>query len=110
VASTFTVSKNDFGFVIEREIVNQSHDAIDISSAGTLPSANALCQFELPDGTTTSKNAAYTNTGTDGRLQYTMATGVLTVAGTWKFQFKVILSSAQFHTLEEEFTVADTLV
>jgi len=110
VASLFTVSKNDYGFVLEREIVNQGHDTVDISSAGALPSSNALCQFELPDGTTTSKNAAYTNTGTDGRIQYTMATGVLTQAGTWKFQFKLILTASQFHTIQEEFTVADTLI
>ena len=108
MASTFTVSKGDFGFVIEREVVNQSHDAIDITSADA--TENSLCQIELPSGSTVSKNAVFTNTGLDGRIQYTMETGVLTTAGTWKFQFKIILATAQFHTLEEEFTVADTLI
>jgi len=75
---------------------------VDISGAAT---KNLV--FEKPDNSTkVTKAGTFTNSGTDGQLQYTTASGFLDTAGWWRVQGVIIDgSSNQWSSDIHEFKV-----
>ena len=47
-----------------------------------------------PAGTTTTKTAAFTTDGTNGKVQYTLLTGDINLAGVWFIRARVSTASA----------------
>lgn len=75
---------NDFGTDIVLNVVDQACKAVDVS-------VSTLRQFELekPDGTILTKTASFVTNGTDGKLRYTIESGVLDVIGGWSVRAKI---------------------
>ncbi len=76
----------DIGTVFEITIVDDNDAAIDISTATTLQII-----FKKPNNRgTLTKTATFTNSGTDGKLEYATISGDLDTAGLWYIQGKVV--------------------
>lgn len=101
---TCTVQRNNVGTVFRVTFTTCAGVALDISSATTKEII-----FKSPDGTRTAKTGSYTNTGTDGKLEYSSEADFLSEAGEWSIQGHVIIGSQNFHTTVGTFTVAKNL-
>lgn len=97
------VHKDDVGTVFELTLKDDG-TVVDISSQTLLEII-----FEKPDGTTVTKTASLTNTGTDGKMQYKTVAADLDVAGLWKLQGKITIAAGTFRTSEYEFRVYEIL-
>ena len=97
------ITVGDIGTII-RLTVKENGTAVDVSSATT----NQLV-FKKPNGTTVSKTATFQTDGTDGVVQYTTQSGDIDVAGSWKVQANLVLSSWSGRTQPITFNVARTL-
>lgn len=80
---------DDIGTIFEAT-VKDGTVVVDISTATTKEFF-----FEKPDGTTTTVDAEFSDDGVDGKLKYTTEADddVIDVAGRWKFQVHVILTT-----------------
>lgn len=98
------VHKSDIGtvFVVT---VKDGGSALDISGATTKE-----IFFQVPDGTTLTKTAAFTTDGTNGKIQYTTISGDLSVTGQWKLQAHVINASGEWRSDLSPFTVHENIV
>ena len=66
--------------------------------------------FKRPDGTTFNKTAVFTDTGSDGQIEYvTEDINVLDVAGTWSLQAYVDTPDGQWNTTVGNFRVYENL-
>ena len=65
--------------------------------------------FRKPDGTTFERVAVFTNTGTDGQIQYATVDGDLSGPGTWHLQALVTTSDGTFNTSVGYFKVNENL-
>lgn len=99
--------KGDYGKqIIRRTLKDQDGTAIDISAGDTL-------SFILvdQDGNSSTLTAAFTNSGTDGKVQYTFADSVLDEGGAWKFRFMIEDTASggtwEINTPWEDLTVGD---
>jgi hypothetical protein len=77
---------------------------VDLSTATT-----KTVVFELPNGDTLEKAAAFYTDGSDGILTYTSTSGDLSVAGLWHLQAHVVLYAGEWHSDVAEFTVYPNL-
>lgn len=67
--------------------------------------------FTDPAGNVTAKTAAFSGTGTDGVIVYTVDTGFFATAGEWKVRGRVTAAAAELTSEEYPFQVlADTTV
>jgi hypothetical protein len=68
-----------------------------------------------PDGTQVTKTLAFSTKegdagdGTDGRVEYLSESGVLNLAGTYKWQLYIAISPFADHSEQGSFLVEDTL-
>lgn len=96
--------KGDYGKqIIRRTLKDQDGAVVDISAADSR-------SFILvdPDGNTSTLTAAFTNSGSDGKIQYTFADSVLDEGGPWKFRFKIEDSSTwEINTPWEDLMIGD---
>ena len=65
--------------------------------------------FKRPDGTTFEKVAVFTNTGTDGKIEYVSVDGDLDIAGRWRLQAYVATSAGTWRTDVGDFKVFENL-
>ncbi len=93
----------DVGTAFERTIT-EGATAVNISSATLMQLV-----FRKPDGTTMTKTAVWTTTGTDGKLRYVTIAGDLSVAGQWGLQAYVEMNGGKWHTDIDYFTVYQNL-
>src|SRR5687767_13948719 len=70
----------DFGTAL-RLTVTEAGEAVDISGVTT-----KQIKLRAPDGRMLTKTASFTDTGTDGRFQYTLQQGDLDTPGRWRWQ------------------------
>lgn len=80
---------DDVGTVFTVTILDQDDEVVDVS----LYTPKQLI-FTKPSGTKVTQTASFTTDGTDGKIQYTSASGDLDEEGLWSLQG--IVSS--FHT------------
>ena len=78
----------DIGTVLIHTIKDQDETVVDISSA-----SNRQIIFNKPNGTAVVKTATLTTDGTDGKMQYTTASGDLNLEGVYTRQGKVTFGS-----------------
>lgn len=102
-ATADEIHVGDIGTVL-RVTVNDAGVARDVSSATV-----KRILLKKPDGTTLTKDAAFTTNGGNGQIQYATANGDLDQAGTWQIQAYVELTGWSGHTDAEEFEVYSNL-
>lgn len=82
-----SVQKDAIGVVIICTITEDG-SAVDVSTVST-----KQIILQKPDGSAAlTKTASFTNTGTDGKIQYTTISGDLNVTGIWNIQGAIVFS------------------
>lgn len=94
----------DIGTLIKATIIDENEAVVDVSSATT-----KQLIFKKSDGSTLTANADFFTNGTDGIIQYATVSGDISVAGTYRFQGYVVLSSGSWHSVIYSFTVGCNL-
>jgi len=94
---------DDVGTVFRITLMDGS-SPVDISGATTKEIV-----FERPDKTSVSKTASFYSDGTDGILEYTIQTDDLDVAGSWRLQAKVTLTSGSWSSDIQPFVVYENI-
>jgi len=79
-----SVQKNAVGVAI-RATITEDDVAVDVSAVTTRELV-----FQKPDGTTETTTAVFTNTGTDGKIQYVTEAAFLDTPGVWSVQGSVV--------------------
>lgn len=98
------IHKGDIGTILEATIKDQDSAVVDISAAST-----KTIKLMKPDGTVESKVGAFVTDGTDGKMKYVTISGDLDTVGSWRIQGYVVLSSGEWHSDKDEFTVHSNL-
>ena len=83
----------DIGTVFYGTILDQDSTVLDISTATT----KQLIML-LPDGTKLEKTATFYTDGSDGKLQYTIASGDLSIPGVYRLQWYIVMPSGSWKT------------
>ena len=83
---------NDVGTKVLVTVTDGS-SAVNISSATTKELI-----IKKPSGTKLTKATSFTSDGTDGKMQYSIASDDLDEAGSYKLQGKVVISDGTFYT------------
>ena len=95
--------ENDIGAIIEVTVKDPDGSAKDISDAST-----KQLKFTKPNGASMTKDAAFTNDGSDGKVRYTTVDGDLIPHGTWSCRVYLVLSGGWTgHTSRTAFNVFD---
>jgi hypothetical protein len=94
----------DYGTIIKALIKNDSLEIEDVSIATA-----KYFYFEKPTGTILTRDGQFTTDGTDGYIQYTIASGELNEVGLWSVQCHVITPSGSWRTNIPEFRVERNL-
>jgi len=94
----------DFGFTQTITMTDESGTAVDISTATT-----KTFYFKDPAGTVTSKTATFTTNGSDGKLYWTVTTGFLATAGTWRVEAFASAAGWQKRSAEIRFDVGSVI-
>jgi hypothetical protein len=97
------IHTDDYGWIGRLRIV-EDEMAVDISSYTTL-------QYILraPDGTVTTKTAAFATDGTDGLLQRTFVDGDIDQVGAWQVQARIAKTGAELTSARLRFDVKPRL-
>ncbi len=94
-------SIGDFGLALEITVVDRLGVADDISDGTTLE-----MHLTDPDEVTTVYTATFTNSGTDGNIQYVIADAtVLSKAGQWSYRASIAAPTRTFRTVPVDFIV-----
>tara|TARA_Y100000114_G_C11739392_1_gene318055 strand:+ start:188 stop:493 length:306 start_codon:yes stop_codon:yes gene_type:complete len=82
---------------------------VTVTDAGTVVDISSAIALEIflkkPDGTILSRSGTLDSDGTDGKMFYIIVAGDVDVAGHYKLQGKVTLSSGSFFTSTTTFKV-----
>jgi hypothetical protein len=93
----------EYGSVIEIVVEKRGGAPQDISAATT---KNFLLWRPKASGTVVEAvAAAFVTDGTDGKLDYTIASGILDVVGSWQVQCELIYSDGAHFTTPTSFVV-----
>ncbi len=98
------IHNGDIGTIIEAT-VKDGASAVDISSASSV-------KFSVnpPRSAVKSFTAAFTSSGTDGKVRYTTLAGDINVPGTWWIQVLVTFSASKvLRSVPVSFTVGSRL-
>lgn len=95
----------DYGTVIKALIVDSDDTPEDISSATSM-----YFYFKKPSGSSFTREADFWTDGTDGYIQYTIASGELDEAGIWSVQSHVITSGGSWKSTIPEFIVRPNII
>jgi hypothetical protein len=92
------------GSVIRRTVKDQDGTAIDLSTASPK-------QFLIrrADGSVVTKSVSFTNSGTDGKVQYTTVAGDLNTPGLYRLQGKFTVGASTYYTNIDTFQVLANL-
>jgi len=87
---------NDFGVDITLTVIDQDCAPVSLVSS-------TARQFELmkPDGTIVTKTAVFVTDGSDGKLKYTVESGVLDALGTWSVRAKITEGLTKLYRTEQ---------
>lgn len=80
--------------------ITDDGSVVDISSASTLS-----IFIKKPNGTVLSRTGTLETDGTDGKMYYITLAGDLDVAGNYKIQAKVVLTSGSYFSSTATFKV-----
>jgi len=80
------IVKGDTGTVVRRELIDEDGVTVDISSA---LAAGRRFYFISPTGVVKDVEATYTTDGTDGQLQYIIASSDIDEVGPWRLQVRI---------------------
>lgn len=94
----------DIGTVFRCSVCDNTSTIINLSSYTSL-----YLIFQKPDGSTITKDASLYTDGTDGIITYTTVAGDLDLAGIWRMQAYIILSSGSWKSNIVKFTVYENL-
>ena len=96
------IVNGDFGQVGELTLID-----VDTNAAADVSSYTTAQVFLLtdPDAVTTTKTAAFVNTGSDGKVDYTLVSGDIDQAGEWMVRARVTSGTAQLTSEELRFEV-----
>lgn len=83
---------------------SQTNTSIDVSGATT-----KQIIFQKPDGTLLTKDAEFTDNGSDGQIQYQTVSGDLDVKGDWKIQAYIVIPSGSWRTNINNFRVYENI-
>ena len=84
---------------------DQDNAVIDISTAST-----KQIKFKPPNnGDLITKAGTFTVDGENGKLRYVDTAGDIAVAGTWRLQGHVVISSKNWYSSIEEFEMEESL-
>jgi hypothetical protein len=89
----------DIGTVFEVTVVDDSV-VVDVSTASTKEII-----FVDPDGRETTHAAAFSSSGTDGKIRYSTQSGDIYRAGNWQIRARVVIAAGTFNTSHKNFTV-----
>lgn len=77
-------------------IKDRDGKTVDLSSAQIVD--NPAYVFTKPDGTVFERTGAFVTDGTDGRIEYTMASGEQDQDGVWLRQVTIAFTNGTFST------------
>lgn len=98
------INKDDYGYTVELTYEDtDTETAADISAYST---AQYLI-FRDPHGNETTATASYKTDGSDGVVEYTIASGVIDEAGQWAVRIKVTGASSEIRSEWLEFEVGE---
>lgn len=92
----------DVGTILEVTIVDELNVVQDISTA-----TSKQFIFDKPDGTQLTVSASFSTDGTDGKIQYTFASGNIDQVGLWIYRGKVTSPAGTWTSEDYTFTVED---
>ncbi len=98
-----TLQLNSYGMVFTARIKDQSGAAQDLTGY------TVTFRFRAPSGTVTIKTATPVAPLTDGVANYTMESGVLNETGAWKWQARIVGSTADIYADQHGFSVEANL-
>lgn len=99
-----TIHVGDIGTVIRLTIIDQDKRAVSLVGYTQMK-----LDIKKP-GSTITRNLTFTNSGTDGKVQYVSVAGDFDVAGTYTFQAFVELPSGQWSSTKDVRQVEANLV
>lgn len=99
----YDVCKNAVGTKLRWTVLDEG-EILDLTNAST-----KQVKFVKPDGSQVTKPLAFITNGADGRVEYVVEPGVLSLAGTYKWQLYFVISPWQDHSCKGQFVVGDIL-
>ena len=94
----------DYGTIIKALIKNTALEIEDVSLATA-----KYFYFEKPSGELMTRNGNFTTDGSDGYIEYIIASGELDEIGLWSVQCHVVTPSGNWRTNIPEFKVERNL-
>ena len=95
----------DVGNIIELTIKDEDEAVVDVSTATI-----KRITFRKPNGARIVRTATFTNTGSDGKVQYITVAGDVDAIGTWEAQAYVKLANlSEYSSTIKEFRVTERL-
>lgn len=94
----------DYGTILKINVVDSAGN-----SQSVLGATNILFLLEKPNESVITRSGVLTTDGSDGLIQYTVASGDLDIAGIWSIQGRVITPSGSYSTSISEFRVDKNL-
>ena len=89
--------EDDIGAIINATIIDPATDAaLDISGATTME-----FRIKKPDATAATWTAAFTNSGTDGKIDYTTIADDLDQTGVYLLEARIVASGQDSRTVTQ---------
>lgn len=104
MSSDINIHLNDIGTLFQATILSSSGTPINLSLYD-----EKKFIFKKPSGENYEANSSFVTDGSDGKLQYNMASGVLDEIGTWQLQVFLRIASTQNYTEVDKFKVNSNL-
>jgi len=83
-----SIQRGDIGFPFEHEFLAEDGSPLDISGASVIE-----YRFERPDATYLHVAGTFATDGQDGRTVYLSAAGDLNLAGSWRYQVRLVIGA-----------------
>jgi len=91
---------DDYGTPFTLTIYDYSNTVLDLSNSLT-----RQIIFIDPDNSKTITTGSFVTDGTDGKITYTAASGLLNAAGDWGIQGKIVFANGSWSTEVQGFKV-----
>ena len=99
-----TIHVGDIGTVIEVTVKDEDDAIVNLSTATVKQFI-----FDKPDGVNVTKDAAFSTTGVDGKLRYTLVANDILLHGDWNLQIYIENPSGKWHSDVKTFSVRENL-
>ena len=91
---------DDYGTPFTLTIYDYKGSVLDLSNSLT-----RQIIFIKPDNSTVTTTGSFVTDGTDGKIRYTSASGLLDTAGDWGIQGKIVFANGSWSTDVQGFVV-----